>query len=54
MAEKVALVLGGGGTVGFVDRLLGESYKMACEVFDQCWDGKKFEAGHYHLSAEDN
>lgn len=36
-----------------VDRLLRDSYTMACEVFDQCWDGKKFEAGHYHLSAED-
>ena len=36
-----------------VDRLLRDSYTMACEVFDQCWDGKKFEAGHYHLSAEE-
>lgn len=36
-----------------VDRLLRDSYTMACEVFDQCWDGKRFEAGHYHLSAEE-
>jgi len=35
-----------------VDRLLRDSYSMACEVFDQCWDGKRFEAGHYHLSSD--
>jgi NTE family protein len=36
-----------------VDRLLRDSYTMACQVFDECWDGKRFKAGHYHLSAEE-
>ena len=36
-----------------VDRLFSDSYTMACRVFDQCWDGKRLKAGHYHLSAEE-
>jgi len=35
---------------GFRDakRLLGESYTMACDVFERCWDGSALAAGHYH------
>lgn len=30
------------------DRLMDESYKIACSVFDQCWDGMKLLGGHFH------
>jgi NTE family protein len=31
-----------------VERLLAESYTMACQVFDKCWDGRVLLPGHYH------
>lgn len=42
--------LAGTDRAGFRDakRLLDESYTMACEVFDRCWDGHAFTPGHYH------
>lgn len=29
-------------------RLLADSYRMACEIFDRCWSGGRFSSGHYH------
>jgi NTE family protein len=35
---------------GDVERLLDQSYAMACSVFDQSWDGKNLQPGHFHLA----
>jgi len=36
---------------GDVDRLMDESYRIACSIFEQCWDGTNLRGGHFHPAA---
>ena len=45
---RPGISLGSSWNFDGVEEILAASYRMACAIFDECWDGRALIAGHYH------
>lgn len=47
---RPGLTTGNAPSVSEVERLLDQSYEMACSIFDECWDGSVLRPGSYQVA----